>query len=467
MKYYKDFAKYRYRFNILVLTANDIEFASVKLILKKIQIGTEFDVFEVLDNNNGQVYVLGKIGIYDVILTKLITQGSDTRNGVVNTITNANSLWVIDYVLMAGVCGALNTKNTPINSVVISKQIIAYENIKLKSGTIIDRAPKYDSGQIYNKLDQYILENQEVNGVKVKKGIVLSGAKLVSDLNKVEELTSLYPDADVVEMEGEGLASLCNNLKIEWLMIKGVSDDCVKKDNSSNQEVTMKNVVSVIEMIFNREALFRIKPEIHRKNNSVLISGSYPTNREDTEEVGNFTYRLVTKMLEEGLYVVTGKGTTIGDYVIAAVYDYCIVNRIDLFDRIIIYPFVKDISPKQEVLVTKYKKHNRESMTKASSFALFIYGRKTRNDVDISAKGVYDEYTESFEKGLNIIPAGFTGYQSLNIWEEVHDKFLQHYPNSDKQLKDQFLRLNDNSLSEEQKIDTIIEFIKSLKKIYQ
>jgi nucleoside phosphorylase len=59
---------------------------------------------------------------------------------------------------------------------------------------------------------------------EIKKGLVLSGDKLVDNQDFRDRLLEMEPDAIGGEMEGAGVYVASQSAKIEWLLIKAVCD---------------------------------------------------------------------------------------------------------------------------------------------------------------------------------------------------------------------------------------------------
>jgi nucleoside phosphorylase len=78
---------------------------------------------------------------------------------------------------------------------------------------------------------------------------MLSGDKLIDNIDFRDQLKSLFPDTLGGEMEGVGLYSACAEEKVDWIIVKSVCDwaDGNKKVNKErrqrNAAVTAMNFV--------------------------------------------------------------------------------------------------------------------------------------------------------------------------------------------------------------------------------
>ena len=60
---------------------------------------------------------------------------------------------------------------------------------------------------------------------RVKKGIIASGDKFISDLITLEKLNSEIPNLSAIEMEGAAFAQVAIQENIQWLVVRVISDN--------------------------------------------------------------------------------------------------------------------------------------------------------------------------------------------------------------------------------------------------
>jgi nucleoside phosphorylase len=85
--------------------------------------------------------------------------------------------------------------------------------------------------------------------IKAHFGLVLSGDKLVDDINYRNHLCNLEPRALGGEMEGAGLSFTANENHVDWILVKGISDwaDGSKKiDEHLHQPIAARNAVKLV-----------------------------------------------------------------------------------------------------------------------------------------------------------------------------------------------------------------------------
>jgi nucleoside phosphorylase len=81
-------------------------------------------------------------------------------------------------------------------------------------------------------------------------GPILSGEKLIDDLDFKNALMDQYPNAIGGEMEGAGLWSAAGRAGKDWILVKGVCDWADGRKNDSFQEMAAASAVSIALHVF-------------------------------------------------------------------------------------------------------------------------------------------------------------------------------------------------------------------------
>ncbi|XP_022778093.1 uncharacterized protein LOC111319610, partial [Stylophora pistillata] len=107
------------------------------------------------------------------------------------------------------------------------------------------------------------LENPQAQEVKVKEGEILS----CSDMKGAEQQCQSHPGAIAVEMTGKGLFAAAHDMKMEWLVVKGVCDFVHGSGFTKDSWKTFACVMaaSVVSNIFGDSSVFEVWP--HYGNN--------------------------------------------------------------------------------------------------------------------------------------------------------------------------------------------------------
>ena len=88
---------------------------------------------------------------------------------------------------------------------------------------------------------------------------MLSGAKLVDNLDYRDSLKKQYPTAIGGEMEGSGLHAACETSKTDWIVIKAISDwgDGSKgADSDARQKLAGDHAAKVVKGLFDLAPLY-------------------------------------------------------------------------------------------------------------------------------------------------------------------------------------------------------------------
>ena len=126
-------------------------------------------------------------------------------------------------VIMVGIAFGTDENKQRIGDILVSKQLMLYEPQKVsKDGKTQDRGDRvHSTPRLINYLQNANLDWQ---GAKVRFGLVLTGEKLVDDLDFRESLKKLEPEAIGGEMEGARLYVSCQDAKVDWILVKAICD---------------------------------------------------------------------------------------------------------------------------------------------------------------------------------------------------------------------------------------------------
>jgi nucleoside phosphorylase len=154
---------------------------------------------------------------------------------------------------MVGIAFGIDPEKQSIGDVLVSKQLMLYElqRVGTKDGNpkIIPRGDKaHASTRLLNHFRSADLSWDE-SKCKVSFGLILSGEKLVDNIDFRQQLCDLDPEAVGGEMEGAGLYVACHDSRVDWILVKSICDwaDGNKNENKdSEQKLAAKNVASFV-----------------------------------------------------------------------------------------------------------------------------------------------------------------------------------------------------------------------------
>jgi nucleoside phosphorylase len=141
-------------------------------------------------------------------------------------------------VIMVGIAFGVNEQKQAIGDILVSKQLWLYELQRVGPNKIIPRGDKPHASthllDHFKSADLYKKESKP----NVQFGLILSGEKLVDDVDYREGLKAFEPEAIGGEMEGAGLYVACQDSKVDWILVKAICDwaDGHKADDKEQRQ---------------------------------------------------------------------------------------------------------------------------------------------------------------------------------------------------------------------------------------
>lgn len=169
--------------------------------------------------------------------------GTATAGGSLATILTAIGEVTPRTVIMVGIAFGVDPDKQPIGLVLVSKQIQQYD---------IQRIGSDDAGarKVIARGDRATASPDLLSRLRASKtacepeltvefGLVLSGEKLVDNLDYRDELRTLEPEALGGEMEGGGLYVAALERGVRWCVVKGICDyaDGNKREKKSERQL--------------------------------------------------------------------------------------------------------------------------------------------------------------------------------------------------------------------------------------
>lgn len=206
--------------NLLLIVATEVEREAV------------LTTFE----ESGRTYVREFIGVNscwiypsETIRVALVQcqPGTGGPGGSALTATESITALAPEAVIMPGIAFGVDPQTQRIGDVLLSTQILSYELRRMgtgEAGQLVEyqRGSRPDASP--RLLDRFISARLARFGLTVKPGLLLSGDKLVDNIDYRLTLQSLAPEAIGGEMEGAGIYAAAHRASKEWILVKAVCD---------------------------------------------------------------------------------------------------------------------------------------------------------------------------------------------------------------------------------------------------
>jgi formylglycine-generating enzyme required for sulfatase activity/nucleoside phosphorylase len=180
-------------------------------------------------------FYLGISDLGDIFLAQS-EMGTATPGGAITTICRAIDHLKPDLVIMCGIAFGLRPDKQEIGQILVSHQIEYYDSQKIPpKGKPYQRGDKVTASE--HLLNRFRARKHTWNGAKVHFGLMLSGDKLINNVDFRDWLLSIEPEAIGGDMEGAGLYTACRDRNVPWILIKAICDwaDGAKTDGAQSQ----------------------------------------------------------------------------------------------------------------------------------------------------------------------------------------------------------------------------------------
>ncbi len=174
-------------------------------------------------------YYVGTLGPVSVVVVQC-EQGSVGPRASEVVTAHAIRDWQPRAVICVGAGFATNRRDLSPGDVLVSERLYPYEHAKIypdgRLGRRADPLP-VDSQflQLFRAIPNWSFGNPGgLESVEAHFGAILTGEKLVNNLEFREALLDRWPDAIGGEMEGAGVAAAATAAGIPWIVVKGVMD---------------------------------------------------------------------------------------------------------------------------------------------------------------------------------------------------------------------------------------------------
>lgn len=201
---------------------------------------------------NGRVYFdLGTINGASIRLTQC-EMGPSGLGGAQQAIGKGIDALLPAAVIMVGIAFGVDEHKQAYGDILITEQLRPYDLQRV--GTDGDGSIKIILRDDKPHASPWLLNlfrSAEVTweGARLRFGTVLTGAKLIDNIDFRDQLAKFEPEAIGGEMEGGGLYVACHDKKIDWILMKSIcdfADGQKEKDKDERQAMAAKNAASFV-----------------------------------------------------------------------------------------------------------------------------------------------------------------------------------------------------------------------------
>lgn len=235
--------------DFLIITATDRETNQLKNKLEPICIDGSLLTIKKEDRE----YTAARMNGYNVLHCQCKNMGTQEIGSSTLTTSNALQDWpCIKAVVMLGIAFGMyndleDKEVQTYGDVLVAKKIFPYENQRVnKDYTEKYRGKEHESNR--HLVDALTLVKEEWNETNpygnpthVEICSMLTGEKLIDNLEFRNKLKESHPNTRGGEMEGMGVATVCENAKIPWILIKSICDFADGNKGTTPEEEIEKN----------------------------------------------------------------------------------------------------------------------------------------------------------------------------------------------------------------------------------
>ena len=166
-------------------------------------------------------------------------------------------------VILVGIAFGVNEQEQCIGDVLVSRQLWLYDLQRMGIDKIIPRGDKPHAST--RLIDYFRNADLHWKEPKVRFGLILTGEKLVDNVDYREQLKAFEPEAIGGEMEGAGLYVACQDAHVDWILVKAIcdwADGSKAEDEEAHQLLAARNAASFVLYTLQQAPLNPKKPSL-------------------------------------------------------------------------------------------------------------------------------------------------------------------------------------------------------------
>ena len=291
--------------NVLIITVTPTESKAVLNVFKEAT-GHTSKTITIEDRTYRDLGVINDSKVFMAISE----MGANGLGAAQQTVQKAIQALNPHAVIMVGIAFGVNESKQSIGEILVSKQLMLYESQRIGNGEIVLRGDRpHCSASLLNYLNNAHLDWTDSD---VNFGLILTGEKLIDNLDYRDALRKLESEAIGGEMEGAGLYVSCQDAKVDWILVKAIcdwADGNKHQDKKNRQKLAAENAAAFVLHALQHAELPTLKvknsdletPAVSCTVNDSTVNGSVVTANQISNSFNTTHYHDSKKKLCEEL----------------------------------------------------------------------------------------------------------------------------------------------------------------------
>jgi nucleoside phosphorylase len=192
----------------------------------------------------------------------LSEMGSGSLGAMQQTVDKAIRALDPGAVIAVGIAFGVDRKKKAIGDILVSKQLRPYDLQRAGEEITLRDDKPHATPRLINHFGLFAQTGWQ--GAEIRQGVILTGAKLIDNIDYRDQLVKLEAEAIGGEMEGAGLYVTSHEHKVDWIVIKAICDwaDGKKKyRKEERQKPAAKNAAEFLVKALQYAPLKRLDAE--------------------------------------------------------------------------------------------------------------------------------------------------------------------------------------------------------------
>lgn len=230
------------RADLLLVTVNDHETKALLRVFKK-AVGHDAKPIPIGDRLYRYLGTINGTRTFHA----LSEMGSSGPGAAQQTVDKGIRALSPEAVIGVGIAFGVNEKKQTIGDILLSKQLRLYDLQRAGRKIILRGDRPHASTRLINFFEG--IAQSSWKGAKVWPGVILSGDKLIDNLDYRNQLLEFESEAVGGEMEGTGVYVASHDHKVDWIVIKAICDWADGKKSKNKRKRQQKAAINAAEFV--------------------------------------------------------------------------------------------------------------------------------------------------------------------------------------------------------------------------